>query len=78
MILPSVMVNILGADDFTGDVKYKGIDEILKMKNSFLHIYGKKQTKPGRKMGHVTIMSSEKKELPAKAEEVKKILIEKT
>ena len=78
MILPSVMVNIIGADGFAGAVKYEGLDELMKMKNTFVHIYGKKQTKPGRKMGHVTIMDPDKKKLSAIAEEVKKILTAKT
>jgi 5-(carboxyamino)imidazole ribonucleotide synthase len=77
MILPSVMVNIIGAEGFSGAVKYEGVEEILKMKNTFLHLYGKNQTKPGRKMGHVTIMDPDKKELPARAEEVKRNLIAK-
>ena len=44
------------------------------MDNVFVHIYGKKQTKPGRKMGHVTILSSEPQELLHKAMQIKHIL----
>jgi len=61
-IMPSIMVNIIGADGFNGDVRYEGLEEVLKIDNAFVHIYGKKQTKPGRKMGHVTIISKEKQE----------------
>ena len=73
-ILPSIMVNLVGDDGYTGEVKYEGLDEILKMENAFLHLYGKKQTKPGRKMGHVTIMSREKQDLTYKANIVKHTL----
>ena len=62
-ILPSIMVNIIGADGYSGDVVYEGLEEVLKIENAFVHLYGKKQTKPGRKMGHVTIMSNEKQDL---------------
>ena len=52
----------------------KGLEEVLKMDNVFVHIYGKAETKPGRKMGHVTILSSEKQELLHKANQIKHTL----
>lgn len=70
-ILPSVMVNIIGAKEYQGDAIYEGLEEMLKIENAFFHIYGKKQTKPGRKMGHVTIMSNEKADLLHKANKIK-------
>jgi 5-(carboxyamino)imidazole ribonucleotide synthase len=73
-ILPSVMVNIIGAAGHNGEVCYQGINEVLKIDNAFVHLYGKKQTKPGRKMGHVTILSSEKQDLIHKANIVKQNL----
>ena len=73
-ILPSIMVNIIGADGQSGDVKYEGLDEVLKIDNAFVHLYGKKQTKPGRKMGHVTILSKEKQDLLHKSNKVKQML----
>ena len=77
-ILPSIMVNIIGADGYNGEVRYEGLDEVLKIENAFVHIYGKKQTKPGRKMGHVTIMSKEKQELLHQSNKVKRTLLAKT
>jgi 5-(carboxyamino)imidazole ribonucleotide synthase len=65
------MVNIIGCEGFTGDVKYEGLEEVLKIENAFVHLYGKKQTKPGRKMGHVTILSGEKQDLLHKSNRVK-------
>jgi len=76
-ILPSIMINILGADGYCGEVKYEGLDEVLQMENAFVHLYGKKQTKPGRKMGHVTILSPEKQDLLYKSKKVKRTLVAK-
>jgi len=77
-ILPSIMVNIVGAEGFSGDVKYEGLDDVLKIDNAFVHLYGKKQTRPGRKMGHVTILSPEKQDLLFKSNKVKRTLIAKS
>jgi len=71
LILPSIMVNIIGAEGFTGNVQYEGLGEVLKMENAFVHLYGKKRTKPGRKMGHVTILSAEKQDLLHKSNRVR-------
>ncbi|MBG9378187.1 5-(carboxyamino)imidazole ribonucleotide synthase [Panacibacter sp. DH6] len=73
-ILPSSIVNLLGAEGHSGEAKYDGLDEVLKMDNVFVHLYGKKQTKPGRKMGHVTIISKEYNELTYKAHKIKNTL----
>ncbi len=73
-ILPSIMVNIIGEEGQSGEVKYEGLEEVLKIENAFVHLYGKRQTKPGRKMGHVTIMSREKQDLTYKANIVKHAL----
>ncbi len=76
-ILPSIMVNIIGADGFSGNVIYEGLEDVLKIENAFVHLYGKKQTKPGRKMGHVTILSKEKQELLHQSNKVKRTLLAK-
>ena len=52
------MINLIGENGHTGPVFYEGINEIIKEKGVHVHIYGKDQTKPNRKMGHVTIASS--------------------
>ena len=77
-ILPSIMVNIIGAEGYSGDVVYEGLDEILQIENAFVHIYGKRQTKPGRKMGHVTILSNEKQDLLHNSNKVKRSLVVKS
>lgn len=62
-ILNAAMINVLGSEDANGEAKYEGLEDVLKIQNAFIHLYGKKQTKPGRKMGHVTIVSNERQEL---------------
>ena len=74
IILPSAMVNMIGSEGHNGEPRYEGLAEVLQMDNAFVHIYGKYQTKPGRKMGHVTILSSEKHELIHKANKIKQSL----
>ena len=56
--LPSAMVNLLGAPEHTGDVVYEGLNEVLQKEGVHIHIYGKKQTKPYRKMGHITVTNN--------------------
>jgi 5-(carboxyamino)imidazole ribonucleotide synthase len=77
-ILPSIMVNIIGPEGFRGDVKYEGLDEVMKIDNAFVHLYGKKETRPGRKMGHVTVLSKEKQDLLHKSNKIKHTLIPKS
>ena len=77
-ILPAAIVNLLGADGHTGEAVYEGLNEILQIENVFVHIYGKKETKPGRKMGHVTILSKEKQELIHQANRIKHTLFVKS
>lgn len=74
MIMPSAMINILGEDGYTGDAFYQGMDEILGMSGVHVHLYGKKQTKPFRKMGHVTIVDNDMEVLKMKAKQVKETL----
>lgn len=76
-ILPSIMVNIIGAEGYSGPVKYEGLEDVLKIENAFAHLYGKKETRPGRKMGHVTILSKEKQELLFQSNKVKRTLLAK-
>ena len=74
VILPGAMVNLVGADGCEGEAHYEGLDEVLKMDHVFVHIYGKKDTKAGRKMGHVTIISREKQDLVHKAHKIRNTL----
>ncbi len=67
-----VMVNLVGEEGYTGNVHYENIEEILKLDGVTPHIYGKKTTKPFRKMGHVTIVNQDINKAREIAEEVKK------
>lgn len=73
-ISPSAMVNLLGEDGFSGDAKYEGLEEVLKVGGIHVHLYGKKRTNPFRKMGHVTIVDSDMESLKKKANFVKHTL----
>lgn len=66
-----IMVNLVGEDGFSGNVVYKNIETILGWNGVTPHIYGKKQTRPFRKMGHVTIVNQDIKEARKIAEDVK-------
>ncbi|WP_339921251.1 5-(carboxyamino)imidazole ribonucleotide synthase [uncultured Flavobacterium sp.] len=66
-----IMVNLVGAEGFSGNVIYENIEKILGWNGVTPHIYGKKMTRPFRKMGHVTIVNSDIKEARRIAEEVK-------
>jgi 5-(carboxyamino)imidazole ribonucleotide synthase len=76
-ILPAALFNLVGSAGFTGPVKYEGLEEVLAMDNVFVHLYGKSDTKPGRKMGHVTILSKEKQDLLHKVNKIKHLLFAK-
>jgi 5-(carboxyamino)imidazole ribonucleotide synthase len=71
---PAAMVNILGEEGFTGDAKYEGLDDVLAMQDVHIHLYGKKITKPFRKMGHITVLGKSIEELKVKARKVKETL----
>jgi len=66
-----IMVNLVGEDGLSGDVVYKNIEKILSWDGVTPHIYGKKQTRPFRKMGHVTIVNEDITKARKIAEDVK-------
>ena len=72
--LPSVMINILGHEGYEGEVLYEGLTESLAIDGVKIHLYGKKITKPSRKMGHVTVLASSPESALQKANEVKQLI----
>jgi 5-(carboxyamino)imidazole ribonucleotide synthase len=74
MLAPSAMVNLLGEAGFTGSACYEGLELVLKTEGVHVHLYGKKITKPFRKMGHVTIVDADPIRLKKKANFVKETL----
>jgi len=73
-VQPSLMLNVLGEPGHSGNVKYVGLDTVMDLSNVYIHLYGKTTTKPGRKMGHVTILGNSQRELMTKAEVVRNSL----
>lgn len=72
--LSAVMVNLVGKEGHYGRVQYKNIDQILGMEGVAPHLYGKKETRPFRKMGHVTIVHPELREARELAAQVKETI----
>lgn len=72
--LAGIMVNLVGAEGHTGEVVYQNIEKILAMEGVTPHIYGKKETRPFRKMGHVTIVNEDIKKAHSIAEKVKETI----
>jgi 5-(carboxyamino)imidazole ribonucleotide synthase len=66
-----IMVNLVGAEGYSGNVIYKNIEKIMAIDGVTPHIYGKRETRPFRKMGHVTIVNEDMNEARRIAEEVK-------
>lgn len=66
-----IMVNLVGEEGFSGPVIYENIEKIMAVDGVTPHIYGKKETRPFRKMGHVTIVNEDMAEARKIAEEVK-------
>ena len=55
---PAVMINLLGEKGFEGKARYENIEEVLHTEGAYIHLYGKEDTKPFRKMGHITVCNS--------------------
>jgi 5-(carboxyamino)imidazole ribonucleotide synthase len=70
----SGMLNLLGAEGFTGPAKYEGLAEIMAIPGVYPFLYGKKVTKPFRKMGHITILGDSKEDIIEKANQVKNLI----
>lgn len=74
LIRPAAMVNLLGEEGHSGPVDYEGLEEALGISGVYVHLYGKEDTKPFRKMGHVTITGKTAEEAREKAMRVKSII----
>ncbi len=70
----SGMLNLVGEENFSGKVKYEGLDEVLKLSKTYVHLYGKTETKPGRKMGHINVLADSKEELMIKLVHIKSLV----
>ena len=68
---PAIMLNIIGEDNYIGKPVYHGMKELLGMDGVYIHLYGKSETRPGRKMGHITMLGEDTDELMKKAITIK-------
>lgn len=74
LVQPAVMINLLGAADFSGNYQLKGLEEATAIEGVYIHLYDKKESKPMRKMGHVTITDYTLDGARSKAERVLNLL----
>jgi 5-(carboxyamino)imidazole ribonucleotide synthase len=71
MTCPAAMLNLLGEEGHTGIVQYDGLEEVLAWPGVYVHLYGKNNTKPYRKMGHITVTGTKLTEVKSLAKQVK-------
>lgn len=74
IIHPSAMINLLGEEGYSGEVIYEGIEEAMSLSGVYVHLYGKLQTKPFRKMGHITVTGTTLAEVHEKAQKVEALV----
>lgn len=70
----AIMVNVLGEKGHDGVAKYNGLEKIMSIEGVYVHLYGKKYTKPFRKMGHLTIVDQNREQAIEKARFVQQTL----
>lgn len=73
-ICPAIMVNILGPNNYTGPYQLANPEKLFEVDRVYLHLYGKKETSPKRKLGHITILANTVEEALNKMNDVKKYL----
>lgn len=71
---PAAMINLLGEPGHEGPVYLEGMEEAMAEQGIYIHLYGKKVTKPFRKMGHVTLLGEDIQEVKAKAQRIKELI----
>ena len=74
----AIMVNLVGEKGYSGPVIYQGIEKAMEQSNVSVHIYGKSNTKPNRKMGHITVTDENLKNGLKKAKSIKNLIKVKT
>jgi 5-(carboxyamino)imidazole ribonucleotide synthase len=63
LISPSGMLNLIGEENHQGKPEYKNIEKLADVGQAHIHLYGKRETKPGRKMGHITVLNTDRNKL---------------
>ena len=74
LISPSVMVNLLGEEGYSGQAIYSGFEQCIQIEGANLHLYGKKETRPYRKMGHATVLDTSIENAKKKAQIIQQTL----
>jgi len=74
IVKPAVMVNLLGAKGHSGPAVYEGLEALMQIPGAYVHLYGKRDTKPFRKMGHVTVTASTIEEAKEMARKIKDLV----
>jgi 5-(carboxyamino)imidazole ribonucleotide synthase len=74
MLFPTAMINLLGPPGYTGEPIYPNLAVVAEIPGVYIHLYGKKQMKPGRKMGHITLLAIGSEDIYVKVNRVKDIL----
>ncbi|MDO4643737.1 MAG: 5-(carboxyamino)imidazole ribonucleotide synthase [Cardiobacteriaceae bacterium] len=69
---PAAMINLIGAYGHSGPALLQGLETVLAMDETYVHWYGKAETRPGRKMGHITVLADHEPALKAKIEQIRK------
>lgn len=70
----SGMLNLVGEGGYSGKVKYEGLEEVLKLPQTYVHFYGKTDTKPGRKMGHINVTAESRTAVIEKLMHIKSLV----
>ena len=70
----SLMMNLIGEPKYSGKAKYEGIETVMAMEGIYVHLYGKLDTRPGRKMGHITIIGDDTANMIEQSKKIKQIL----
>ena len=70
----AVMLNLLGEPGYDGEAKYEGLQEALAVPGVYIHLYGKKYTRPARKMGHITVLGKDVEEARQRAEQIRNVI----
>jgi 5-(carboxyamino)imidazole ribonucleotide synthase len=74
LIKPAAMINLLGSKDFSGPFQIKNLNHIHQIEGVYLHLYDKKESKPMRKIGHITVLGNTIDEVKAKAQKISNLI----
>lgn len=71
---PYAMINLLGPASYSGKPRYQRLEEVMNLPGVYVHLYGKEEMRPLRKMGHITILADKVSDVQARVEKIKSLL----